>query len=86
MKRNAYKKTSKYKKISKLQAVIKGWLFRNRRKKLIEKVKLISEEETAGIDDLDMAEDFFGKQPDFLGQTEEEDLMLKAIEIMAATS
>lgn len=87
--RNAPKRTSKYKKISKLQANIKGFLFRARRKRLLQKVKgglVVTQSKrdlNEDMEDLEEfnAEDFFGINEEQLEQNkqEDDDLMLKAI-------
>ena len=76
--------------MSKLQANIKGWLFRKRRARLLSKLeknfkKKDSEAEIPFEDDFD-AEQFFGIKEENLNQRAleiDDDLMLKAIEIMA---
>ena len=90
IRRDGVKRTKKYKQISKLQACIKGWLFRMRRKRLLEKVgKNIKDEfgEFEDDEDFDVG-DFFGIKEHLMEnrQEEDEDLMFKALQIMTADS
>ena len=92
IKANAPKKTKKYQQISKLQAHIKGFLFRVRRKRLLQKLADKNSQsktslfEGEGEDDEFDAEAFFGIKEEALESNakEEDDLMLKAIQMMAA--
>ena len=90
IRKDGVKRTKKYKQISKLQAYIKGWLFRLRRKRLLEKVGKNIKDEFGDLDEFDDfdAEDFFGIKEHLMerNQEEEEDLMFKAIQIMTADS
>lgn len=101
IRRDAPKKTDKYKKLSKLQANIKGWLFRQRRKRLLAKLGIKTptyqkKKKSGGLDKIDEmfgiegeddfdAEAFFGIKEENLESNLniEDDLMQKAIEVMA---
>ena len=90
IKKNAHKGTKGYKSLSKLQANIKGWLFRQRRKRLLEKLGMSTKKKEKDFfgdedeDDFD-AEAFFGIKEENLESNNmgiDDDLMMKAIEIM----
>lgn len=71
IRRDAPKRTTKYQKISRLQAHLKGFLFRNRRRKLLAQVTKASRPLSSKhdlLDDLDDfdAEEFFGIKEDQL--------------------
>lgn len=89
MKKNALKKTKKYQRVAKLQANIKGWLFRQRRERLLAKLnhKKEPEEDVFGDTGEFDAEAFFGIKEENLATNSamtgiNEDLMMKAIQIM----
>lgn len=83
IRKDGIKRTKKYKQISKLQACIKGFLFRLRRKRLLDKVGKNMKDEFGDLeedDDFD-PEQFFGIKEHLMEsrQQEDEDLMFKAI-------
>lgn len=89
MRKNALKKTKKYQRVAKLQANIKGWLFRQRRERLLAKLDTKKEPEDDMFDDTGEfdAEAFFGIKEENLATNSamtgiNEDLMMKAIQIM----
>lgn len=93
VKTEAPKKTTSYKRLAKLQANIRGWLFRQRRKRLLSKIKpgnMMSsnsfQDGFIGDEDEFDAEAFFGvKEENFNTNIGiDDDLMMKAIEIMTA--